>query len=392
VWPEWTAIMNDVEDLLREGMERFTRELRAPAGLTWQAARRHRRRLAQRSMGAAAAGVAVAGVAVLAAVVPSALPTGAQAATTAFVVKQVSSALSAADPGDIAQIDVTRSIVVPNSKALTTTAEEWSYGDRWRSITTSSGHPVYDEGVSASSVYTLVSYGTRTWARQRGLGRPNAPVFGALGLGFAPALRARSLGYGSPAASPSPVRFARVKSNVFIPRRCRPVVAAAWLLFQPGLPGFGFSAVSLPAARALRDAISCGALAVAGRQRLDGIDAIKLTSRRRSPISETIWVTPRSYLPVRVIVRSAPAYSADAAAVLRQTADITWLQPTAHNLAELTVPVPAGFRQVREFPLAVALQTILERVPRGLPRLYCLRPGGPACTERTGASGASRER
>ena len=32
----------DVEDLLREGMERFTADLRAPAGLTCQIARRRR--------------------------------------------------------------------------------------------------------------------------------------------------------------------------------------------------------------------------------------------------------------------------------------------------------------------------------------------------------------
>jgi hypothetical protein len=33
-------------------------------------------------------------------------------------------------------------------------------------------------------------------------------------------------------------------------------------------------------------------------------------------------------------------------AVLQRTADITWLKPTAQNLDKLTVPIPAGFRQV----------------------------------------------
>ena len=39
---------------------------------------------------------------------------------------------------------------------------------RWRrSVTYSpSGHPVYDESVSSSSVYTVVSYPNRAWARQ----------------------------------------------------------------------------------------------------------------------------------------------------------------------------------------------------------------------------------
>ena len=47
----------DVEDLLREGMERFTADLRAPAGIIHQAARRQRRRVALRS----AAGVTAQG-------------------------------------------------------------------------------------------------------------------------------------------------------------------------------------------------------------------------------------------------------------------------------------------------------------------------------------------
>ena len=81
---------------------------------------------------------------------------------------------------------------------------------------------------------------------------------------------------------------------------------------------------------------------MAGRQRVDGIEAIKLTSRPGSLISETIWVSPGTYLPVRVVVRSA----ARRIRAIQQTADITWLPPTAQNLAKLTVPIPAGFRQV----------------------------------------------
>lgn len=71
------------------------------------------------------------------------------------------------------------------------------------------------------------------------------------------------------------------------------------------------------------------------RQRVDGIKAIKLTSRKNSLISETIWVSPGTYLPVRVVVRPALGGTG-----LKQTADITWLPPTAQNLAKLTVPIP----------------------------------------------------
>jgi hypothetical protein len=346
VRPEWKAIMNnDVEDLLREGMERFTADLRAPAGMTRRAARHRRRRLTLRS----AAGVVAALTAGAVALVAAGLP-GGTAVAAAYVVKRVDGALSAAEPGAIAQMTVTTSgAAIPGGTAVTTTAEEWSYGGQWRSVAYSpAGHPVYDDGFSKASVYTLVSYPTRTWARQPGPGRPAAPVSG--------------------------------------PRGCGPVIAALPLLFRLGLPGIGLSAGSLPAtvARALRAAISCGTLAVAGRQRVDGIEAIELTSRPDSLISETIWVSPGTYLPVRVVVRPAPGKPA------LLTADINWLPPTAQNLARLTVPIPAGFRKV---PLAEAVTPILQQIPGGplaKSKALCPAPAGPAYKDRPALLGPAR--
>jgi hypothetical protein len=333
----------DIEDLLREGMQRFTADLRAPAGLTRRAARRRRQRLALRSAAAAAAALTAGAVALAAAGVPGAPHDGIDA--TAYVVKRVTSALSAADPGEIAQMTVTttRGAGAPGSTTASTTAEEWSFGGQWRVVTYSpGGHSVYDEGSTAAGVYTLVSYPTRTWARQPGLGRPAA------------------------LAPPVPG-----------PRGCEPVVAVLPLLFRFGLPGIGLPASWLPATvgTALRTAVSCGTLAVPGRQRVDGIEAIELTSRPGSLISETIWVSPGPYLPVRVVVRSAPGTP-----VLQQTADITWLPPTAQNLAKLTVPIPAGFRQV---PLIEAATPLLPQIPGPLtePRAFCTPPAGPACRE-----------
>jgi hypothetical protein len=308
---------------------------------------RHRRLRRCISAGAAVTAALTAGiVALAAAAVPGARHDG--TGLTAYVVKRVDSALSAAGPAEIAQMTVTtRGAAVPGGAI---TAEEWAYGDQWRSVTDSpAGYPVYDEGSGTASVLTLVSYQTRAWARQRGLaGRP-APASG--------------------------------------PRNCKPVVAAVPSLFQSGLPGIDFAASSQLAAVAgsLRTAISCGTLAVAGRQRVDGIEAIELTSRPGSLISETIWVSPGTYLPVRVVVRSASGTP-----LLWQTADISWLQPTAQNLARLTVPVPAGFRQV---PFSEAVGPILMQIP-GHPKSrgrLCPSPASPACNDRTSASGSGSE-
>jgi hypothetical protein len=267
-------------------------------------------RLAPRTAVAVAAALAAGAVALAAIGIPGAGQDGTEgpAVDTAYVVQRIDSALTAAGPDEIAHMMVTFSVMMLGGRTATATAEEWSYGDQWRAVATSvAGHLVYDEGSSASSLYTLVSYPTRTWARQPGRGRPAAP--------------------GS----------------------CGSVVTVLPSLFPPWLPGSTSAAGWLPATAAgvLRTAVSCGTLSEDGWQRVDGIEAIKLTSRPGSLVSETIWVSAGTYLPVRVFIRSASG-----APVPRETADITWLSPTVQNLARLAVPVPAGFRQV---PLAEAV-------------------------------------
>jgi hypothetical protein len=292
----------------------------APAGAREPAAAR--RRLALLPVAAVAA-VLTAGAVLLAAIgMPGTRRGGTEgpAVNTAYVVKRVDSALDAAGPVAIAEMTITTSsAATAGGQTLATTAKEWSYGDQWRAVTYSAaGQLVYDEGSSSASVYTVVSYQARTWARQPRLGGPAALAPGARG--------------------------------------CGPLVAALPLPFQPGLPVPGVAASSLPAtvARALRAAVSCGALTATGRQRVDGIEAIELTSRQDSVIPETIWVSPGTYLPLRVVIDPAPGQPGP-----RQTADITWLPPTAQNLNKLAVPIPAGFRQV---PLAQAVRPLMRRV------------------------------
>jgi hypothetical protein len=293
----------DVEDLLRQGMLRYTADLHAPAParMVREAQHRRRRRLAQRTAaaGAALAACAAAVVAVVFVGLPGAQQKSvspAQTIDTAYVTARVDSALSAAGPAEIAQMTVTSS----RPAGGTATTREWSYGDQWRSVVYSSaGQPVLDEG-SASSTYTLVNYQARTWARQTGVGQT------------------------APASS----------------QGCAHAVADISLLFGPAAQlSAGTSSVSV--VQLLHTAVSCGTLAEAGQQRVDGIEAIKLTSGSGSLISETIWVNPATYLPVRVEIGSAAGSS-----TIQRTADITWLKPTAQNQAVLTVSIPSGFRQV----------------------------------------------
>jgi hypothetical protein len=330
------------DNLGRAAFERIIDLSAGPA----QAAGRAPRRPRPVWLAAVAAGVAV--IAVAAVVVPSALLNGAggPVAYAANVVKGVNSALSKADSGTFAQMTVSTTVApVYGGKTTASTAEEWSYGDRWRSVTNPrAGRPVYDEGFSASSVYTLVNYKQRTWARQAGLGRPATPSSGTQG--------------------------------------CRQVSAVGPLLFQPSLPGTGVSAKSGPAkpfsanslltvARTLHAAVSCGTLDVAGRQHIDGISAIKLTSGRSSPIAETIWVNPGTYLPVRVVIRSFAHHSLvfNNKVVLQQIANFSWLPPTPQNLAKLSVPIPGGFRHITfgqaTWPIARGMHGLLPIAASG---------------------------
>ena len=55
---------------------------------------------------------------------------------------------------------------------------------------------------------------------------------------------------------------------------------------------------------AILKALSCKLFALAGHQRIDGVDAIKLIMKSQPglPIRETLWLYPSTYLPLRASV------------------------------------------------------------------------------------------
>jgi hypothetical protein len=286
--------------------------------------------------------------------VPGLVHAGTQggAVDTAYVLKHVDSALQAAGPGEIAQMTVTTHPMAVGSTSgphgvshgtpgPVVTAEEWSYGDQWRFAGNgTSANPILDMGYSPSAGYTEVSYKQRAWARSGDMGLPPGGLAG------------------SPKSQPVPVSGAPVSGTPASGTPgCGPAVSGLSWLLHPGLVGMsGTTATLLPGtvASTLRNAVSCGTLAVTGRQPVDGIEAIELTSRPGSAINETVWVDPATYLPVRINVDSVPG------APTWQTVNITWLPATAQNLAKLTVPVPAGFRHI---PAAEIRPTISTAPP-----------------------------
>jgi hypothetical protein len=90
----------------------------------------------------------------------------------------------------------------------------------------------------------------------------------------------------------------------------------------------------------IRNELRCGGYRMDGRQRIDGIDAVKLTGGK---VLVALWVNPATYLPVRVI--SGFGGGAGGARGRGQT-DFRWVSPDQTTLSQLSVRVPEGFRQV----------------------------------------------
>ena len=99
----------------------------------------------------------------------------------------------------------------------------------------------------------------------------------------------------------------------------------------------------------IRAALSCGQYVIASTKWVDGVRALKLKptqalSSATGPLPTTtvLWVDASAYLPVRDVVTITVGSH-----VTTTQADFQWLRPTPANLAELDVPIAAGFTQVR---------------------------------------------
>ena len=110
-------------------------------------------------------------------------------------------------------------------------------------------------------------------------------------------------------------------------------------------------------AKDIKHAIACGRLKAAGRQHVDGVDAIKLTFSTIGIVTwagtapgilhQSLWIDPHSYLPVRYRSTLRPVH-AQPGSGHRSTwvqSDFQWLAATKSTLAKLQLTVPSGFRQ-----------------------------------------------
>lgn len=316
----------DLEELLREGIDRLADGTSVSPGLAARARQRHHRR--QVKVRAAAAG----GTAVLAAAAIFATTIGASgtpprpagefsAQTTAYVMSRTERALGAAAGKLVEQLRLaehagafyTPTLLTPGRtvgagalpKSRLTRLTLWSYHGRVRL-----------EG-SAANGKLLIDTGPTTATRPAGR---------------------------QPASRRVLVDYPAGKSFHPVGKWGDSLVRLSCRLSGSLLESWGPASPAQSTAL-IREALGCHLFRLDGRQRVDGIDAVRLVSTRHMlPASEQmdLWVNPRTYLPVRVQWNQSPLPWNRGGVI-----DFTWLPPTPANLAKLRVSVPAGLPAVR---------------------------------------------
>ena len=295
----------DFEERLRADMGRI--EVRPRPGLAREAHRRYQKGRRRNALAIAATGTAAA---LAGATAGFALTAGSPGTgpiqTTAYVVSRVSGALAATDTIGYSTSRLSGPGTTNWPTVMTGRTDIWQFGGRSRDlIDTAAGQPATDivrRAEGRSLVLTFIDYQSRTWTST---------------------------------TIPPDQRLTPIEGNSLCSGRASGRVQT--LYGEDGKSAADWRHI-------IETGLKCGAFTVAGRQRVDGVDAIKLTGHKTIPDS-TIWVDPRSYLPVRLVSHGQTEGNV-APTALTLTVDFRWLPPTRANLAKLTAPIPPGFQKV----------------------------------------------
>ncbi len=315
----------DVEDLLRDGMERFTDGVRAPAGLVSTAARLRRRRRAIR--GAVVCGTAAVTAAAAVVMVTAAGGSASRAPAivtqtheAAYVVSRVKAALS------------TENLVLQGKTTGTYgPSTTWAYGHWWR----------WEEFTGKACRHALASGNcTHRGGSERYLATGTARAGGKLTGAY--------VTYYNREYSLSPITTTLPTSACSRTARLEMGGPA----ITPGDHWADF----------INATLACGAATVTGHVWINGVQTIQITGKPitvRLPPGEaravrekwarvgwTLYVDRATYLPVRITGWNATFGGPAARTSGSEVMDVQWLKPTAANQAKALVTIPPGFRRV----------------------------------------------
>jgi hypothetical protein len=324
-------VNGDVEELLREGLDRLTAEVRAPAGLVVRArAHQRRRKVATRSVLACAAAAATA-AAVVAVAVPGARPGTSVTITrtTAYVVSRVEHALAGENFVIEGQANGSYGGSYHGRRYHYTaeTYDSWTYGIRNRMVQFS--------GRNCGHV------DSNGWCAHHG-GSVRVSASGTALVGGS--LLNAYVTYYNHRYSLSPLGHFHLK----------PCSQTAQLVL-------GGPAVSMPNWPAfIKAMLRCNAATVTGHARIGGVQTIVISGSIDIPLSKgyanyvkearvrvgyTLYVDSATYLPVRAYGSTKTYGGTNGPSTSSYVTNVQWLSPTAANIAKALVTIPHGYQQ-----------------------------------------------
>jgi hypothetical protein len=312
-------VNNDVELLLREGLDRLTADPRVPAGMAGRVLVHRRRR---RAAGYAAPVAAAAAVTAVVVVVVAA--TGGTAGPAATRTR------AAASPAASGPALATAYLVRRVENAL---ANDDQVMRETTSVAPGRGGAAFFDG--------QLSYQSVTWAYQ---GRDSTEIFGVHGQ-----LQA-TMGTGIVNGKLRGVQVDYIRHEwELIPGMLSgaPVNACT-------TAGFGEATVD-PGTNwplLIRRTLACGGYKVAGYADIGRAETVRITGSRvidlgsvppgHITVTDTLFVSPSTYLPVRITQSAAAPGEHDSLT----SEGVQWLPPTTANRARASVTVPCGYQQI----------------------------------------------
>ncbi len=322
----------DVEDLLREGMERFTEEVPVPRGLAHRAARARRRRMTIRAV-AGAGTAAVTAAALLAVTGPGTGPgTGgaANARATAYVVSRVENALATENfvIQGRATGSMTYSVRGHRVHSGNEPANSWTYRNRWR----------VEEFTGSSCGHALPNgYCTHRGGSEPYIAQGTARVGGRLLSAY--------VTYYDHRYSVSPLGHFHLKAC----SRTAQLALGGPAVTMPNWPAF------------IKAMLGCQAATVTGHTRIGGVQTTVISGLIDIPLSKgyartvkesrvrvryTLDVNSATYLPVRAYGSTETYGGAAGPTVNAYVTNVRWLPPTKGNIAKALVTIPPGYKHV----------------------------------------------
>jgi hypothetical protein len=312
----------EVEELLRDGMERFTEDVSAPAGLARAAGALHRRRVAMRATLASGAAAVVAVSAVIGVVaVTGALSDRAQ--TVAYLTSQIRQAVASENM-----------VYVGRTTGTSGPSTVWAYGKQSQWVEYWPTADYRDRVVNGQRQWSFPPQDRGKAYSAEGTARVGGKLMGAY------------------------VVYPDQKYNLSrqLPTQGSACTTTGDLeLGGPAVVGVNWKSF-------IEQMLACGAASETGHVRVDGVETTKITGRpvtvKLGPaegravrenwvtVRWALYVNPATYLPVRIAGSTKTYGGAARATISSAVTNVQWLRPTKANIAKTMVTVPPGFEQV----------------------------------------------